>query len=123
MVDGFTTVTLAAGLLSKLTVAPATKLLPLRVTDAPPAVLPDCGLIELRVGAGLAEEEAPESGRALATIPHPIQLMKARTEHSCAARFRVRAWRAVFVAGSSEFRDVEASPALAEFIVAILIRK
>jgi hypothetical protein len=52
IVVALTTLTLVAALLSKLTVAPERKLLPMIVTDVPPAVVPDWGLIELNVGAG-----------------------------------------------------------------------
>ena len=53
IVVALTTFTLVAELPANITVAPATKLLPLRLTEVPPAVLPDCGLMELNVGAGL----------------------------------------------------------------------
>ena len=52
IVEGLEKFTLVAAIPSKVTLAPEIKLLPLRVTEVPPAVPPDCGLIELKVGAG-----------------------------------------------------------------------
>jgi hypothetical protein len=50
----FTTLTLVAATVSNLTVAPDKKLVPVMLTEVPPAVLPLCGVIALTVGAGLA---------------------------------------------------------------------
>jgi hypothetical protein len=50
----FTTFTLVAAMESKLTVAPDMKLVPLILTDVPPAVPPLCGVTEVTVGAGSA---------------------------------------------------------------------
>ena len=63
------TLTLVAALPANVTVAPATKLPPLIFTEVPPAVLPDCGLIEVNVGAGLAG--AGGSLEAAAAVPEP----------------------------------------------------
>jgi hypothetical protein len=65
-----------------LTVAPETKLLPPRVTAVPPLVVPELGLIDVNVGAGLlwaltAKHEPrtkqmhvnPRSSQATATLP------------------------------------------------------
>src|SRR6185437_10220599 len=46
-----TTVTLAAEVPPKVALAPALKLLPLRVTEVPPFAVPDAGEIELMAGA------------------------------------------------------------------------
>jgi hypothetical protein len=51
----FTIVTLVAGVPPKLTVAPDRKPVPVRVTAVPPIVVPELGVIEVKVGAGLDE--------------------------------------------------------------------
>ena len=50
MVLLLTTTTLPAAALPKVTVAPVTKFEPDRVTAVPPAVPPDVGVIEAKVG-------------------------------------------------------------------------
>ena len=45
-------VTPVAAMPSKVTVAPETKLPPLSVTEVPPAVVPEFGVIEFKVGGG-----------------------------------------------------------------------
>src|ERR1700678_517823 len=52
MVVLFTTATLVAAVLPKVTAAPATKLVPVMVTAVPPEVDPLLGLTPLTVGAG-----------------------------------------------------------------------
>jgi hypothetical protein len=53
MVVEFTTETEVAATPPILTVAPETKLLPPKVTAVPPLVVPEVGLIDVNVGAGL----------------------------------------------------------------------
>ena len=48
-----TTVTPVAAVPPRLTVAPARKPLPVMLTAVPPLAVPEVGLIELTVGAGL----------------------------------------------------------------------
>ena len=48
-----TTVTPVAAVPPRLTVAPARKPVPVMVTAVPPLAVPELGLIELTVGAGL----------------------------------------------------------------------
>ena len=50
----FTTVTPVAAVPPSLTVAPARKPVPVRVTAVPPLAVPVLGVIEVTVGAGLA---------------------------------------------------------------------
>ena len=45
-----TTCTLVAALPSNVTVAPLKKFCPPRVTELPPVILPDCGVMELKCG-------------------------------------------------------------------------
>ena len=51
-----TTVTPVAAVPPRVTVAPARKPAPVMVIAVPPAVVPEVGEIELKVGAGLLEE-------------------------------------------------------------------
>jgi len=53
----FTTVTLVAAALPKVTVAPETKLVPVIVTEVPPLVDPVFGLTLVTVGAGKGAAE------------------------------------------------------------------
>ena len=53
-----TTVTPVADVPPSLTVAPARKPVPVMLTAVPPAVVPDVGVIELTVGAGLPPSPA-----------------------------------------------------------------
>jgi hypothetical protein len=48
------TVTALAAVLPNLTVDPEVKLVPVIVTDVPPAAAPEAGLMELTVGVGSA---------------------------------------------------------------------
>ena len=48
----FTTLTLVAAVKPILTLAPETKPVPLIVTEVPPPVLPEFGVMPLTVGAG-----------------------------------------------------------------------
>src|SRR5207249_11179360 len=54
-----TTVTLVAAVPPRLTVAPAAKPVPLRVTAVPPLLVPELGEIALTVGAGLVPVSLP----------------------------------------------------------------
>jgi len=71
-----TTLTLVAAMVSNLTVAPDKKLVPLMLTDVPPAVLPLCGVIALTVGAGLVcgggSPDAVPAALEPTVMPHPV---------------------------------------------------
>src|SRR5438445_7858527 len=66
-----TTVTLVAAVPPRLTVAPAAKPVPVRVTAVPPLLVPELGEIALTVGAGLERKKtrlnSSHSNTALAT--------------------------------------------------------
>jgi hypothetical protein len=57
IVDESTTSTPVAAVPPKVTFAPVTKLLPDNFTAVPPSTVPDCGLMEIRVGAGSDEPD------------------------------------------------------------------
>ena len=72
-----TTLTFVAAVVSNLTVAPETKLVPLIVTEVPPLVLPEFGETDVTAGAGCGGGPPPEEGNTvLSFFRAPGELFK-----------------------------------------------